>query len=81
MTRIAGPRTAVLQSERRQQVRQALESLDEGQRELLLMHYIEDVSLAEAANVLQITAEAARMRHFRALKRLREALDDHRGST
>lgn len=81
LARIAGPRSAILQSERRQQVRQALESLDEGQRELLLMHYIEDLSLAEAATVLQITAEAARMRHIRALKRLREVLDDPSGST
>jgi RNA polymerase sigma-70 factor (ECF subfamily) len=81
LAHVAGPRTAILQSERRQQVQQALESLDETQRELLLMVYVEDLSLAEAATVLQITAEAARMRHFRALKRLREVLDDHSGNT
>lgn len=77
LARIPGPPSAVLQDERRQRLRQALESLDATQRELLLMHYVEDLSLADAAAVLQITADAARMRHFRALKRLREILDGY----
>jgi RNA polymerase sigma-70 factor (ECF subfamily) len=69
------PGSAAQHAEMQSLARIALERLDEPQRELLLLHYIEGLSLAEAAEALQITAEAARMRHFRALKRLRAVLD------
>lgn len=64
------------QAELRQRIKAALAQLDATQRELLLLHYVEDLSLADAGAILEITPEAARMRHFRALKRLRELLDD-----
>jgi RNA polymerase sigma-70 factor (ECF subfamily) len=69
------PSRNVEKAELRQRVQAALHELEPSQRELLLLHYIEGLSLAEAGEVLQISAEAARMRHFRALKRLREYLD------
>jgi RNA polymerase sigma-70 factor, ECF subfamily len=72
------PYIAALAAERAAGVHRALESLEETQREVLLLHYVEDLSLAETAEVLQITADAARMRHFRALRQLRELLKtDH----
>ena len=64
------------QAEQRQRVKAALAQLDATQRELLLLHYVEGLSLADAGAVLEISPEAARMRHFRALKRLRELLND-----
>ena len=70
------PSQAAEKAEVARQVRSALEQLEPTQRELLLLHYIEGLSLAEAGEVLQITADASRMRHFRALKHLRSLLDD-----
>ncbi len=70
-----GPHSEAVAVERGAVLRRALESLEETQREVLILHYVEDLSLAAAAEVLQITADAARMRHFRALKQLRELLE------
>ena len=76
LARVPGPHSEAVAAEREAGLRKALASLEEMQREVLLLHYVEDLSLAETAQVLQITADAARMRHFRALKQLRELLDD-----
>lgn len=75
LAQVPGPQSAAVAAEREAGLRRALDSLEEPQREVLLLHYVEDLSLAEAAQVLQITADAARMRHFRALKQLRQTLD------
>jgi RNA polymerase sigma-70 factor (ECF subfamily) len=72
LAQVPGPHSEAVAAEREASLRRALDSLEETQREVLLLHYVEDLSLAEAAEVLQITADAARMRHFRALKQLRE---------
>lgn len=78
LARVPGPHSAAVAAERDAGLRRALDGLEEPQREVLLLHYVEDLSLAEAAAVLQITADAARMRHFRALKRLRELFEQER---
>ncbi len=75
LAQVPGPHSEAVAAEREVSLRRAVDSLEETQREVLLLHYVEDLSLAEAAEVLQITADAARMRHFRALKQLRELLE------
>jgi len=75
LARVPGPQSAAMAAERNAGLQRALASLEETQREVLLLHYVEDLSLAEVAQVLQITPDAARMRHFRALKQLRSLLD------
>ncbi len=75
LAQVPGPHSEAVAAEREASLRRALDSLEETQREVLLLHYVEDLSLAEAAEVLQITADAARMRHFRALKQLRELFE------
>lgn len=69
-----GPASAAAVAERAAALHQALATLDDTQRDVLWLHYVEDLSLAEVANVLALTPDAARMRHFRALKQLRAAL-------
>lgn len=76
LARGPGPHSEIVAAEREASLREALASLEEMHREVLLLHYVEDLSLAETAQVLQITADAARMRHFRALKQLRTRLAD-----
>jgi DNA-directed RNA polymerase specialized sigma24 family protein len=45
-------------------------------RFFLLLKYVEELTLAEAAAVLEITVDAAKMRHLRAVQRLRTLLAD-----
>lgn len=53
----------------------ALDELDPGQREVVLLRYVEQLNLADTAAVLNITADAVKMRQLRAIRRLREILE------
>ena len=68
------PSEHMKQDELRQQVRQALERLSPRDREVVVMRHLEQLSMAEIAAVLQITEGAVKVRHLRALQRLREFL-------
>jgi RNA polymerase sigma-70 factor (ECF subfamily) len=61
--------------EMRRRVRGALDALGEGDREVLILRYLEDLPFAEVAAVLGITENAAKVRHFRALERMRKVMD------
>jgi RNA polymerase sigma-70 factor (ECF subfamily) len=52
----------------------AVAGLDEADREIILMRHFEQLSNQEVATVLGIAEAAASMRHLRALRRLRTAL-------
>jgi RNA polymerase sigma factor (sigma-70 family) len=60
---------------RRDELRRALESLTDAERELLLLVAWEGLTPAEAGEVLGLTAVAARSRLHRARARAQEALD------
>jgi RNA polymerase sigma-70 factor (ECF subfamily) len=60
--------------EAREQLERALEQLEPLQREVILLRYLEQLSLADTAAVLDITTDAVKMRQLRALRRLRELL-------
>jgi RNA polymerase sigma-70 factor (ECF subfamily) len=57
-------------------VRAALDKLPERDREILVLRYLEQLSIAETAEVLNVNTAVVKMRHLRALQRLRELLDD-----
>ncbi len=61
--------------EANERLARALDGLDPGQREVILLRYLEQLSLADTAAVLNITADAVKMRQLRALRRLREILE------
>jgi RNA polymerase sigma-70 factor (ECF subfamily) len=69
------PTGNVRREELRQRVRTALESLGEGDREVLVLRYLEGLPFAAVAAALGITENAAKVRHFRALERLRARMD------
>jgi RNA polymerase sigma-70 factor (ECF subfamily) len=74
------PARAALRKERRQRVRALLERLAAGDREVLVLRFLERLSTDEAAAVLGISPGAIRLRLMRALERLRQYLgDDLRG--
>jgi RNA polymerase sigma-70 factor (ECF subfamily) len=70
----AGPSTVIRCNERAVSVHKAIDQLRSNHRELLLLRYVEQLSMSEIAAVLKISVAAAKMRHVRALERLRELL-------
>jgi RNA polymerase sigma-70 factor (ECF subfamily) len=70
------PSRHAVREELRLRVRQALGRLGERDREVLLLRYLEQMSLAEVAAVLEVSEGAAKARHARALLRLQAFLGD-----
>src|SRR3954467_2244156 len=68
------PTQAAQRAERLLRVQEALNTLDTIDREVLALRHFEQLSRAEAAEVLGISPEAGAKRYFRALKRLKEVL-------
>jgi RNA polymerase sigma-70 factor (ECF subfamily) len=69
------PTLALLREERRQRVHAALQELAPADREILMMHYLEELSFPEIAAILDIGEGAAKMRHLRALRRIRSLME------
>ncbi len=68
------PSRQAIRKEVHQRVRRALERLGPHHREVLILRYLEQLSNQEIAAVLRIREGTARMRHLRALEKLRELL-------
>jgi RNA polymerase sigma-70 factor (ECF subfamily) len=72
--RHTSPTQAVVRAERILRVQEALNALDPMDREVLSLRHFEELTAAEAAQVLGIEEAAAAKRYFRALKRLKGVL-------
>jgi RNA polymerase sigma-70 factor (ECF subfamily) len=72
--RHTSPTQAARRAERLLRIREALNTLDPIDREVLALKHFEELSRSETAEVLGISPEAADARYFRALKRLKEVL-------
>jgi RNA polymerase sigma-70 factor, ECF subfamily len=71
----------LVREERRQRVRDALERLTPPDREVLVMRYLEDLTFPEIAAILEVGESAAKMRHLRAIGKIRTVLQaDDSGS-
>ena len=71
-----GLSTVILRKEQCARAQQAIDHLRPNHRELLLLRYVEQLSMSEIAAVLKISVAAVKMRHVRALERLRELLEN-----
>lgn len=65
----------------RGRVQACLAMLKETDREVLVLRYLEQLPSAEIAGVLGLPTRTVRARHARALERLRQLLEPHRGSS
>jgi RNA polymerase sigma-70 factor (ECF subfamily) len=74
LARQPSPSDAAGRAELCEQVRQALDSLDEDDREIITLRHFEMLSHRETAAILGISEAAAAKRYVRALDRLRGAL-------
>lgn len=72
----ATPAAAALRRELERRFRDALDDLDEDDREIILLRHFEQLSNGEAARALGLSGPAAGMRHLRALRRLRAVLGE-----
>jgi RNA polymerase sigma-70 factor (ECF subfamily) len=71
---ITRPSVAAARGEASETLRRALDEMEETDREVLAMRHFEQLTNAEAAQVLGIQERAAAKRYLRALKRLKDIL-------
>jgi RNA polymerase sigma-70 factor (ECF subfamily) len=71
---LTGPSTAAGRAEENARLNEALEKMGATDREVLALRHFEQLTSAEAAQVLGIQERAAAKRYTRALERLRELL-------
>ena len=70
------PSGLVIREEEKAIVLALLGRLQAADRRVLELRYLDGLPIATIASVLEISLSAAQMRHFRALERLRERLDE-----
>jgi RNA polymerase sigma-70 factor (ECF subfamily) len=71
---LTSPSQAIVRDEQRRQLQQALESMDDIDREVLVLRHFEDLANKEVAELLGIGENAASNRYVRALGRLKGML-------
>ena len=74
MGRMTSPSQAAIRQERVEQVREALASMNEMDREILVLRHLEELNNQEVAGVLKIDKSAASKRYIRALKKLKTSM-------
>jgi RNA polymerase sigma-70 factor (ECF subfamily) len=74
----SGPGAGLSRRERRDAVRTAVDRLPDRDREVLVLRFLEDLSTADTAAVLEVGEGAVKMRVVRALGRLRDLLGEDR---
>ena len=70
------PTQAVARAEIKHQLETALNQMDEIDREMVALRHFEQLTNIETARVLEINESAASNRYVRAIKRLKQILDD-----
>jgi RNA polymerase sigma-70 factor (ECF subfamily) len=70
------PAAAALRRELERRFREAIDDLDEADREIILLRHFEQLTNSEAARALGLSEPAAGMRHLRALRKLRAILGE-----
>ena len=72
---LTSPSQAIVRQEREEELRIALDQMDEIDREVLVLRHLEELSNNDVAEVLQIDKSAASKRYIRALKRLKTVMN------
>ena len=70
------PAAAATWRELQVRFQQAVEQLEDQDREMVLMRHFEELSNQEVAQALNLTAAAASMRYLRAMRKLRQLLKE-----
>jgi RNA polymerase sigma-70 factor (ECF subfamily) len=78
LDRAAGPSEAARRAELQRRVRSALGSLSSDDRNVLMLRHLEQLPVREVAEILGVSEAAAKVRHLRAIQRLRSILSADR---
>ncbi len=70
------PAAAATMQELQRRFQAAIETMDEQDREIVLMRHFEQLSNQDVAKALGLTEPAASMRYLRAIRRLRKLLSE-----
>ena len=70
------PAAATIRKELEERFLQALEQMDEADREIIVMRHIEHLGNSEVAEALDLSPAAAGMRYLRAIRRLKSVLTE-----
>jgi RNA polymerase sigma-70 factor (ECF subfamily) len=76
LARSSNPVGRLIREELQDRIRTALAKMAEADREILVMRNLEHLTIAEIAAVLGISEGAVKVRHLRALRRLKAALEE-----
>ncbi len=74
MGRITSASNAAIRAETRLRLQEALNKMDDMDREVLVLRHFEDLTNVETAQALQISQTAASNRYIRSLKKLKDAM-------
>jgi len=72
----AGPLTRLIREDEQIQVRRALATLDDDERQIVWLIAVEGMTHKEVASIVESPRETVSKRYYRALKKLRDALPD-----
>lgn len=70
------PAAATIRKELEERFLEALDQLDESEREIVVMRHVEHLGNGEVAEALELSPAAAGMRYLRAIRRLKSVLTD-----
>ncbi|MCR9200002.1 MAG: sigma-70 family RNA polymerase sigma factor [Planctomycetaceae bacterium] len=73
--RFSSPSHAMNRAEQRHRIQQALNDMEDVDREILALRHFEHLDNAESAEVLGIEKQASYKRYIRAIRRLKQSLD------
>ena len=79
MGKVTTPSDAAIRAESKLQIQDALNAMDAIDREVLTLRHFEMLSNSETAQVLELSHAAASNRYVRALKRMKQILEEARG--
>ncbi len=71
------PSVRLMRKELREQVQQMLAKMAQADREVLVLRYLEQLSISDTAAVLRLTTDGVKSRQRRALERFSKLLTDH----
>lgn len=74
---ITSPSKKVMRKERAMIVRQLLDELRPQDKDIIFMRHFEQMEFSECAEILDISIDAAKMRHYRAINRLTELVEQY----
>lgn len=74
---ITSPSKKIMRKERAVIIRQIIDEMQPQDREIILLHHFEQLDFNHCAEILNISIDAVKMRCYRAIKRLKELIEQN----